>query len=242
MNTQTIPHPRVATKEEWLAERRKLLVEEKEVTRAQDRLSAKRRQLPMVKVEKDYAFEGPEGKVTLHDLFDGKRQLVVYHFMFDPAWEKGCPGCTWFADAIGDISSLADKDLRFVFVSRAPLAKLEAYKKEKGWDIPWYSSFGSDFNYDYHVTHDPAVTPPDYNFMGHEAFVASRPDNMPFGEAPGTSVFFEMDGEVYHTYSTYARGSEYLICTSTILDITPYGRQEDWEDSPEGWPQKPTYG
>ena len=240
--TQQVPHPRIASREEWLEERKKLLIEEKELTRAQDRLSAKRRRLPMVKIEKDYEFVGPEGKVKFADLFDGRRPVIVYPFMFDPDWEKGCPGCTWLVNAIGDLSSMTKRDVNYVLVSRAPLEKLEAYKKEKGWKLPWYSSFGSEFNYDFDVTHDPSVKPPDYNFAGHEAFIASRPADMPFGEAPGTSVFFIMDGEIYHTYSSYARGCEYLTNTSTLMDITPYGRQEDWEDSPEGFPQVPTYG
>ncbi len=242
MSSETIAHPPIVSREEWLAQRKQLLLEEKELTRAQDRLSAKRRRLPMVKIDKDYEFEGPEGKVKLIDLFEGKHQLVIYHFMYDPSWDKGCPGCTWFAGSVGDLSYLDKVDTRFVMVSRAPLAKLDAYKAVKGWKLPWYSSLGSDFNYDYHVTHDPAVASPDYNFMGTEKFVASRPADQPYGEAPGLSVFFRVGDDVYHTYSSYARGVEYLTNTSTILDVTPYGRQEDWEDSPEGWPQQPTYG
>lgn len=242
MTEENVPHPPIASREEWLKARRELLVKEKEATRFKDRNAAELRRLPMVKIDKNYEFDGPDGKVSLVDLFDGKRQLVVYHFMFDPSWDKGCPGCTWYANAVGDLSDLEKKNTRFVMISRAELPKLEAYRDEKGWKFPWYSSFGSDFNYDFHVTHDPAVTPPDYNFMGHDAFVASRPKDMPFGEAPGLSVFFRVGDEVFHTYSSFARGVEFLTNSAAILDVTPYGRQEDWEDSPEGWPQQPTYG
>lgn len=233
MTTEQIAHPPIASQEEWLAARKTLLDEEKALTRANDRLSAKRRRLPMVKVEKEYTFEGPEGKRTLLDLFEGRRQLIVYHFMFDPTWDAGCPGCTGYVDALGDLSELSKRDTVFVLISRAPLAKLEDYKQKRGWDRPWYSSYGSDFNYDFRVTLDEAVAPPEYNYR-------SQPGDK--GERPGTSVFFRIGDDIYHTYSTYARGGEYLTHTSTLFDITPYGRQEDWEDSPAGWPQHPTYG
>lgn len=233
MTTEQIPHPAVVSQDEWLEARVALLQKEKELTRAQDRLNAERRRLPMVKVDKNYTFDGPEGKVTLLDLFQGKRQLIVYHFMFGPDWENGCSGCTSYIDAIGDLSELEKREVRFVVVSRAPLAKLEEYKAKRGWNIDWYSSYGSDFNYDYHVTLDESVTTPVYNY---------RPASGDGGEVPGTSVFFRIGDEIYHTYSTYARGGEYLTHSSTLFDITPYGRQQDWEDSPEGWPQYPTYG
>ncbi len=233
MSTQQNVQPPIATQEEWLAARKALLEQEKALTKQQDRLSAERRRLPMVKIEKAYGFDGPEGKQSLLDLFDGRRQLIVYHFMFDPEWEDGCPGCTGYVDALGDLSALNERDTTFVLVSRAPLDKLEAYKEKHGWNRPWYSSFGSDFNYDFHVSIDEAVAPPEYNF--HSAEGRKR-------EVPGTSVFFKAGDEVYHTYSTFARGGEYLTSSSTLLDITPYGRQEDWEDSPAGWPQHPTYG
>ncbi|MFN8440784.1 MAG: DUF899 domain-containing protein [Caldilineaceae bacterium] len=233
MTTEQIAHPPIASHEEWLAARKTLLDQEKALTRANDALSAQRRRLPMVKVEKEYIFEGPEGKRTLLDLFEGRRQLIVYHFMFDPTWDEGCPGCTGYVDALGDLSTLSKRDTSFVLVSRAPLAKLEAYKQKRGWDRPWVSSNGSDFNFDFHVTLDEAVAPPEYNYR-------SQPGDK--GERPGTSVFFRIGDDIYHTYSTFARGGEYLTHTSTLLDITPYGRQEDWEDSPAGWPQHPTYG
>jgi predicted dithiol-disulfide oxidoreductase (DUF899 family) len=217
MTTQDLAHPPIATRDEWLAARKTLLAHEKEVTKQHDRVSAERRRLPMVKLEKTYTFDGPEGKRSLLDLFDGHRQLIVYHFMFDPEWEKGCDGCTGYVNELADLSMLSARDTQFVLISRAPLAKLQAYKARKGWDRPWYSSFGSDFNYDFQVTTDK-------------------------GEAHGLSVFFRIDDDVYHTYSTYNRGTESLTDSYSLLDVTPYGRQEDWEDSPSGWPQHPTYG
>jgi len=232
--TATIPHPPIVSQEQWLTERKKLLAEEKELTKHKDRVNAQRRRLPMVKVKKNYMFDGTSGRKSLSDLFGGSRQLIVYHFMFDPAWEKGCPGCTSFINALGDLSGLKQRDTTFVVISRALLSKLQAYKAEKGWDIDWYSSFGSDFNYDYHVTLDKDVAPPEYNYV-------SKPD-APKGEGHGLSVFFRMDDDLFHTYSTYARGGESRTNGYELLDITPYGRQEDFEDSPAGWPQHPTYG
>jgi predicted dithiol-disulfide oxidoreductase (DUF899 family) len=217
MTIQEIAHPPIATRDEWLAARKTLLAHEKEVTKHYDRVSAERRRLPMVKLEKTYTFDGPEGKRSLLDLFDGHHQLIVYHFMFDPAWENGCDGCTGFVNELADLSMLPARDTQFVLISRAPLEKLQAYKARKGWDRPWYSSFGSDFNYDFQVTTDT-------------------------GETHGLSVFFRIDDDVFHTYSTYNRGTESLTDSYRLLDVTPYGRQEDWEDSPAGWPQHPTYG
>jgi predicted dithiol-disulfide oxidoreductase (DUF899 family) len=217
MTIQEIAHPPIATRGEWLTARKTLLAHEKEVTKHYDRVSAERRRLPMVKLEKSYTFDGPEGKRSLYDLFDGHHQLIVYHFMFDPAWENGCDGCTGFVNALADLSMLPARDTQFVLISRAPLEKLQAYKTRKGWDRPWFSSFGSDFNYDFQVTTDT-------------------------GETHGLSVFFRIDADIYHTYSTYNRGTESLTDAYRLLDVTPYGRQEDWEDSPAGWPQHPTYG
>ena len=217
MTTQDLAHPPIATRDAWLAARKTLLAHEKEVTKHYDRVSAERRRLPMVKLEKTYMFDGPEGKRSLIDVFEGHRQLIVYHFMFDPAWENGCDGCTGYVNALADLSMLPARDTQFVLISRAPLEKLQAYQARKGWDRPWYSSFGSDFNYDFQVTTDT-------------------------GETHGLSVFFRIDDEVFHTYSTYNRGTESLTDSYRLLDVTPYGRQEDWEDSPSGWPQHPTYG
>lgn len=213
----SVPSPQVVPEGEWQSQRTGLLEQEKELTRQMDRVNAARRRLPMVKLDKTYTFEGPNGKATLLDLFEGRRQLVIYHFMFDAAWEKGCPGCTGYVNALGDLSMLAQRNTSFALISRAPLAKLEGYKQAKGWQWPWYSSFGSDFNRDFRATNDK-------------------------GEAHGLSVFFRIDDDIFHTYSTYQRGTESLTDAYALLDRTPYGRQEDFEDSPPGWPQKPTYG
>lgn len=242
MTQEKIAQPNVVARDEWLAQRKSLLAHEKELTKRRDRVNAERRRLPMVKIEKDYVFDGPEGKRSLADLFENRRQLIVYHFMFDPKWDKGCPGCTGYVDALGDLTALGERDTSFVLVSRAPLEKLEAYKALKGWDLPWYSSFGSDFNYDFHVTLDESVAPIEYNYRDKAEWEARRGPNSIEGEEPGLSVFFQADGDIFHTYSVYARGGEGLTDSSSLLDTTPYGRQEDFEDSPPGWPQKPTYG
>jgi predicted dithiol-disulfide oxidoreductase (DUF899 family) len=242
MTAGTIPHPPIVSRDQWLGERKKLLAHEKELTGQYDRVNAERRRLPMVKVEKDCVFDGPNGKTSLKDLFAGRRQLVVYHFMFDPAWEKGCPGCTRYVNAIGDLSMLSDRDTTFVLVSRAPLAKLDAYKAQKGWRLPWFSSFGGDFNYDFHATNDEKVAPIEYNYRNKAELEAKNGANAIEGEEHGLSVFFRLGDEVFHTYSVYARGTERLTDARALLDMTPYGRQQDFEDSPPGWPQKPTYG
>jgi predicted dithiol-disulfide oxidoreductase (DUF899 family) len=242
MPDRTVPHPEIVSRDEWLAARKKHLTHEKELTRQRDRLHAERRRLPMVKIEKEYLFDGPEGKRTLGDLFAGRRQLIVYHFMFDPNWEKGCPGCTGYVDALGDLSLLNERSTTFVVVSRAPLAKLEAYKALKGWNVPWYSSFDSDFNYDFHVTLDENVAPIEYNYRNKAELEARKGPNLTAGEEHGLSVFFCLGDDLFHTYSAYARGTEGLTDAYSLLDTTPYGRQEDFEDSPPGWPQKPTYG
>lgn len=243
MPTTTVPHPQIVSRYQWLAQRKKLLTEEKELTKHHDRVNADRRRLPMVKIEKDYAFDGPNAKPRLKDLFEGRRQLIIYHFMFDPSWDKGCPGCTGFVSALGDLSLLNDRDTTFAVVSRAPLAKLDAYKAEKGWSIPWFSSFGSDFNYDFHVTLDPKVTPALSNYRNQAEMEAKEGHPVVMeGESHGLSVFFRVDDDLFHTYSTFARGCEALTDAYRLLDTTPYGRQQDFEDSPTGWPQKPTYG
>jgi predicted dithiol-disulfide oxidoreductase (DUF899 family) len=230
----TVPHPPIASRDQWLAERKKLLTHEKELTKQRDRVNAERRRLPMVKIEENYVFDGPNGKQNLKALFDSRRQLIVYHFMFDPAWDKGCPGCTGYVSADGDTT--------FALVSRAPLAKLEAYKSQKGWRVPWFSSFGSDFNYDFHVSFDEKIAPIEYNYRNKAELQArSGPGHMQ-NEGHGLSVFFQLDDEVFHTYSAFARGTESVTDAYSLLDITPYGRQQDFEDSPPGWPQRPTYG
>jgi len=243
MTTSTIPHPPIVSRDEWLPKRKNLLLAEKELTKEYDRVNAERRRLPMVKIEKDYFFDGPNGKQTLNDLFEGRRQLIIYHFMFDPAWDKKrCPGCTGWVDSLGNLSLLEKCDTTFVVVSRAPLPMLDDYKAEKGWSIKWLSSFGSDFNYDFHVTLDARVAPVEYNYRNQAEAEAKEGHAIDMeGEHHGLSVFFRLD-DVFHTYSVYARGCSTLSNAYALLDTTPYGRQQDFEDSPSGWPQKPTYG
>ncbi|MBD1915721.1 MULTISPECIES: DUF899 domain-containing protein [Cyanophyceae] len=242
MTITTFAHPPVVSTDTWLAERKALLADEKALTKQRDRVNAKRRRLPMVKLEKTYKFEGSEGETSLLDLFEGRHQLLVYHFMFDPEWENGCSGCTGLVNAIGDLSLLGDRDTTFVLVSRAPLTKLEQYKARQRWTLPWFSSFASDFNYDFHVTLDAAVAPVQYNYRDQEELASNLDQHFMQGESHGMSVFFRIDDEVFHTYSTYARGCEGLTDAYSLLDLTPYGRQQDFEDSPVGWPQRPTYG
>ncbi|MGH7429508.1 MAG: DUF899 domain-containing protein, partial [Candidatus Methylomirabilaceae bacterium] len=225
---------------------------EKELTRARDALNAERRRLPMVKIDKNYVFEGPAGKASLLDLFDRRRrQLIVYHFMFDPndpppgksgePWDEGCSGCSFLVDNIGHLAHLRARDTSLVLVSRAPLAEIEPFKARMGWTVPWYSSFGSDFNYDFHVTQDEAVAPVEYNYQDKATLEAKGEAWFTTSEAHGLSVFLRDGDSLYHTYSTYARGVDLLMGTYNYLDLTPFGRQEEWEDSPEGWPQTPTY-
>lgn len=245
MSTENaVAHPEIVTQEQWLSERLDLLSAEKKLTQQLDRVNALRRKLPMVRLEKDYQFDGPDGKLSLLDLFAGRRQLIVYHFMFAPDWEKGCAGCTGLINAMGDLSMLNARDTTFTLISRAPLEKLLKMKTDQGWDRTWVSSNGSDFNYDFHVTLDDKITPPQYNYRS-QAELQQRQNDEPYflsGEMHGMSVFFRMGDDIYHTYSTFARGCEGLTNAYSLLDITPYGRQEAFEDSPVGWPQKPTYG
>jgi predicted dithiol-disulfide oxidoreductase (DUF899 family) len=223
--------PQVVTQEEWLEARRKLLQHEKELTHHRDEVNAERRRLPMVEITKDYRFEGPDGSVGFRDLFDGRGQLLVYHFMFGPDDDEGCPSCSFVVDNIGHLSHLHARDTTLVIVSRAPYPKLAAYRRRMGWTVPWYSSFGSDFNYDFHVTIDPDVAPVEYNFKSPgelEALNAAWRDWK--GEQPGTSAFLRQGDRMFHTYSTYARGGDLLIGTYNWLDLTARGRQEGWEE------------
>jgi predicted dithiol-disulfide oxidoreductase (DUF899 family) len=220
------PHPLVS-REEWLDARQRLLDREKEMTRMRDRLAEERRSLPWVRVEKTYVFDAPDGRKTLADLFDNRSQLIIHHFMFHPEWNAGCKTCSFDADhAEGALVHLENHDVSYVHVSRAPLDKIEAYKKRMGWTARWVSSFNSDFNYDYHVSFTPedlAAGNVFYNFRLQEGIE----------DVPGLSVFFkDEDGAVYHTYSSYARGNEEVLGTYMYLDITPKGRNEteimDW--------------
>jgi predicted dithiol-disulfide oxidoreductase (DUF899 family) len=225
--------PEIVTRDEWLAARTALLEQEKELTRRRDALSAERRRLPMVEVTEDYRFTGPQGEVGLADLFEGRQQLLIYHFMFGPDWEEGCPSCSAGIDELsrGFLEHLNIRDTTFALVSRAPLEKLEAWKAHKGWDhLTWYSSGGSDFNYDYGVTVDPAHGAGAYNYRD----VSQDPDwpDPPY-EMPGRSAFLRVDDRIFHTYSQYARGLESTGGSYYFLDLTALGRQEDWEE-PEG--------
>ena len=231
--------PRIATSDEWLAARTKLLAEEKDLTRRRDALNTRRRELPMVPVEKDYVFEGPNGDAHLIDLFEGRRQLIVYHFMFHPEWEDGCSSCTAGTDEVsrGFLEHLHIRDTTYALVSRAPLAKLERWKAIRGWDLPWYSSFGSDFNYDFGVTIDESRGYGVYNFRTLDEYVAMGEESMKTAEQPydmpGRSCFLQVDGRVFHTYSQYARGLESTGGSYYFLDLTALGRQEEWEE-PKG--------
>ena len=219
----SIPGNKIVSRQEWIAARQELLRKEKESTRLSDLLSAERRKLPWVKVEKNYVFDAPGGKEILADLFDGRSQLVIYHFMFGPDWKEGCPSCSFVSDHIeGALTHLAARDVTMLMVSRAPLTKIEAFKQRMGWRFKWVSSYGSDFNADFHVSFtkdEMAQGKVDYNFTMQE---------FPSEEAPGVSVFSkDAAGNVFHTYSTYGRGVEQLIGTYMILDMVPKGRDED---------------
>jgi predicted dithiol-disulfide oxidoreductase (DUF899 family) len=217
---------------EWLAARKDLLAREKTATRARDVLNADRRRLPMVEIDKDYVFEGSDGKATLLDLFEGRRQLIVEHVMFDPRWDEGCRSCAGRIDNIGRLDHLHARHTTLVAVSRAPIGKIEPFKRRMGWTLPWYSSFGSDFNYDFHVTMDESVTPFEYNYRTKEEFEqADTPIDFeqPF-ELHGQSIFLRDGDRVFHTYSAYARGTEAVGGDHYYLDLTPLGRQEDWEE------------
>ena len=218
-------HP-VVSREEWVAARKALLLREKEATHLRDKVNAERLALPWVKVDKMYVFDTPTGKKTLVDLFDGRSQLVVYHFMLGPGWDAGCPGCSFVSDHLdGALPHLQHHDVTLVAVSRAPLAEIEKYKTRMGWHFPWVSSFGSEFNYDYHVSFTPESVREgraSYNFEPMPAKADAKE-----AELPGVSAFFMDDaGNVFHTYSSYGRGPEEWIGTLMILDRAPKGRNE----------------
>ena len=225
-------YPEVVTREEWLAARKRLLAAEKAATRSRDALNAERRRLPMVRIDKEYVFEGPEGKVTLAGLFGDSRQLIVQHVMFDPDWDAACPGCTAGIDEVADgmLAHVRSRDTAFVLVSRAPLAKLQKYQAAKGWTVPWYSSYGSDFNYDFQATLDRSIPQLEYNYRPEPEIVSGDTAS---AEVPGLSCFLRDGDDIFHTYSTYARGTDGLGGSYSLLDLTALGRQEDWEE-PKG--------
>ena len=214
---------------EWLAARKALLAKEKELTRLRDDLSRQRRELPWVKVEKTYVFDGPSGKETLSDLFAGRSQLIVDHFMFGADWQEGCPSCSFWADTYdGVVVHLEQRDASFVVVSRAPLDKLEAYRKRMGWSLKWVSSLNNDFNRDYHVSFTPAEQ--------NTAVYNYRADGFGSSEAPGVSVFAkDAAGSIFHTYSCYARGLDPLNGAYQLIDLLPKGRDEEGLAHPMAW-------
>ncbi|MER6345649.1 DUF899 domain-containing protein [Streptomyces sp. NPDC001595] len=204
--------PEIVSREQWREAREELLVKEKAVTRARDALNAERRGLPMVEIDKEYVFEGGDGKATLSDLFEGRHQLVVHHFMFAPQWDAGCRGCSAFLDQVGHLAHLHARGTSFAVVSRAPYTKLLPFKARMGWTLPWYSSYGDGFNHDFEAT------------LEHEGASVER---------AGISCFLRDGDRVFHTYSTYGRGLDGLGSTTSLLDLTALGRQEEWE-RPEG--------
>ena len=232
-----IHFPEAVSREAWLDARRELLAGEKASVRAKDELNTRRRRLPMVRVDKEYRFDGPDGPVGLPDLFAGQRQLVVQHFMFHPDRTDGCGSCTAAVDELSDglLRHLRARGTSYAVVARAPLAQLEKYRAKRGWTIPLFSSFGSDFNYDFHVTLDASVAPVQFNYRGPDELRAAGmdwildPAAQPM-EQPGMSCFLRDDsGAVFHTYSTFGRGTEQVGGAYGILDMTALGRQESWE-------------
>lgn len=228
--------PEITTPDQWLAARTELLAREKELTRLRDDLNADRRRLPMVEIDKDYRFDGPDGEAGLLDLFEGRAQLIVYHFMFHPEWDEGCPSCTAGTAELspGFLDHLHTRDTTYALVSRAPLDKLDAWKATQGWNhLRWYSSGGSDFNYDFGVTIDASRGFDTYNYRTLDEYAAMGQESMKTAEQPydmpGRSCFLQADGRVFHTYSQYARGLEATGGSYYFLDLTALGRQEDWE-------------
>jgi predicted dithiol-disulfide oxidoreductase (DUF899 family) len=216
--------PPIVSSSEWQDALDELRAKEKQATKARDALAAERRRLPRVRIEKDYTFDGPEGEASLLDLFEGRRQLLLYHFMFGSNQQAGCDGCSMFVDNVGHPAHLHARDTSFALVSRAQLARIEPYRKRMGWTIPWYSSSRSDFNVDFGVSPE-----------------LPKPDEYQDGETFGLSAFLRDGDVIYRTYFTTRRGVEDLGSNWTLLDLTPLGRQETWEDSPEGYPQSAPY-
>ena len=235
------PQHRIGTREQWLAASRALLAEEKAHMRAADELARKRRELPWVKVDKNYVFETPQGRKTLADLFDGRSQLIIYHFMLGPDWSEGCVGCSFELDHVDAIVvHLAQQDIGYVVVSRAPLAKIEAFKRRMGWRVKWVSSGANDFNYDFHVSFTPK------EIANGEAYYNYAMRKIGIDEMSGRSVFYKDDNrDVFHTYSSYGRGGEDYLGTYRLIDIVPKGRTEaingnltDWVRHPDRYDTK----
>jgi predicted dithiol-disulfide oxidoreductase (DUF899 family) len=219
--------PRIVSADEWLAERKELLAAEEQAAEALASVSVRRRELPAVRVEEDYLFDGPAGTVSLLDMFEGRPQLIIQHFMFDPAWDEGCPVCSYQADSVGNLAHLHARNTTFAAVSRAPIGKIEPFRQRMGWPFPWYSSLRSNFNYDFHVTHDENVAPIQWNFSTKQELIdmgegwAARP-----GEQGGVSVFYRDGDTVLHTYSGFRSVVDLVCGTDQYLDLTPLGRQD----------------
>ena len=232
MTTATIEKTgeKVVSHADWLAARKQFLAKEKELTHLRDELARLRRELPAEKVEKQYTFEGPEGKNALGDLFQGCSQLIVYHFMFGPEWKEGCPSCSFIADQFDSIRlHMRQRDTNLVAVSRAKWAQIEAFKKRMGWTFPYFSSFGSDFNYDFQASATREEIESGKSIYNYE------PSNFPSDERPGASVFCKKDGQILHTYSTYGRGLDMMLNAYNFIDLTPKGRNEDGLPFPMAW-------
>lgn len=228
---QYIENHKIVSESEWIDYRKALLKDEKEFTILRDRLSQQRQDLPWVVINKEYIFEGPDGKQTLSELFDGRSQLVVYHFMFDPGWEAGCPSCSFWADNFnGILVHLNQRDVTMIAVSRAPYSKIAAYRKRMGWDFKWMSSYNTDFNFDYDVSftsEELAAKKAFYNFTTQDPHSPER---------EGVTVFYkDPAGRIFHTYSAYARGIDMLNTAYHYLDLVPKGRNEDGNDFPQFW-------
>jgi predicted dithiol-disulfide oxidoreductase (DUF899 family) len=230
--------PKIASREEWLAARLALLAKEKELSRAQAALAAERRALPMVEIDKDYTFTGPHGTARLADLFEGRRQLIIYHFMWLNHIDEGCPSCSFAVDNMPDPVHLnKGAGTTLALVSRAPFERIEQFRKRMGWTLPWYSSLGSDFNYDFHVSFDEAIAPIEYNYKDKQTLEREAPYIRSGADAWGVSVFVREGSRVYHTYSAYAVGADVMLSTYRFLDLTPAGRQRYVTE----WPWHDTY-
>jgi predicted dithiol-disulfide oxidoreductase (DUF899 family) len=223
--------PKVVSASEWLAARKELQAAEEKAGRVLAAVSARRRELPATRVEKEYVFEGPAGKVSLLDMFEGRRQLIIHHFMFDPEWDEGCPFCSYLSDSVGHLSHLHARDVTFATVSRAPIGKIEPFRQRMGWAFPWYSSFGSVFNYDFHVTLNEAIVPMEYDYRTPKELISmGQPFFAQPGEKAAVSVFLRDGDSVLHTYTGYGSftglSMDLLQGTDNFLDLTPFGRPD----------------
>lgn len=228
---RNLDNHRIVSKDEWLAARSALLKKEKEFTLLRDKLGQQQRDMPWVLVDKEYLFDGPNGKQTLSDLFDGRSQLIVYHFMYDPNWDAGCPSCSFWADNFnGIVVHLNQRDVTMIAVSKAPYSKIGEYKKRMGWDFKWVSSYDNDFNFDYHVSFTPEELSEKKAFYNYNLQDTHSP------EREGVSVFYkDTAGHVFHTYSAYARGIDVMNVAYHYLDLVPKGRDEDGHEFPQFW-------